>query len=69
MLVDRVIQGPICNDTWNGVIYVASDVQVAAWEEEPIFLRDCDLNIEENTIVFVASHNDGQFNKGCSCHE
>ena len=69
MLVDRVIHGPICNDTWRGVVYVAGDIQVAVWEEEPIFLRDCDLNVEENTVVFVASHNDGQFNKGCSCHE
>jgi hypothetical protein len=69
MVVDRVIHGPICNDTWRGVIYVAGDVQVAAWEEEPTFLRDCDLIVEENTIVFVASHNDEQFNKGCLCHE
>lgn len=67
--VDRVIHGPLCNDTWQGVIYVACDVQVAAWEEEPVFLRECNLNIEENTVVFVASHNDTQFNKGCSCHE
>jgi hypothetical protein len=69
MLVDRVIHGPICNDTWRGVIYVSSDVQVAVWGEEPTFLRDCELHIEENTIVFVASHNDEQFNKGCLCHE
>jgi hypothetical protein len=67
--VDRVIHGPLCNDTWQGVIYVACDVQVAAWEEEPIFLRECNLNIEENTIVYVAAHNDQQFNKGCACHD
>jgi hypothetical protein len=67
--VDRIIHGPLCNDTWQGVIYVACDVQVAAWEEEPIFLRECNLNIEENTIVYVAAHNDQQFNKGCACHE
>ncbi len=69
MLVDRVIHGPICNDTWRGVIYVAGDVQVATWEDKPTFLRDCDLIVEENTIVFVAAHNDEQFNKGCLCHE
>lgn len=69
MLVDRVINGPICNDTWRGLIYVAADVQVAVWEEEPTFLRDCDLIVEEYTIVYVAAHNDAQFNKGCSCHE
>lgn len=67
--VDRVIHGPLCNDSWQGIIYVACDVQVAAWEDEPTFLRDCDLNIEEDTIVYVASHNDQQFNEGCSCHE
>lgn len=67
--VDRVIHGPLCNDSWQGVIYVACDVQVAAWEEEPIFLRECNLNIEESTIVYVAPHNDQQFNEGCSCHE
>jgi len=67
--VDRVIHGPLCNDSWEGTIYVACDVQVAAWEDEPIFLRDCNLNIKENTVVYVASHNDQEFNKGCSCHE
>jgi hypothetical protein len=67
--VDRVIHGPVCNDTWQGVVYVACDVQVAAWEEEPIFLRECNLTIEEDSVVYVASHNDQQFNKGCSCHE
>ncbi|MGD8456422.1 MAG: hypothetical protein PVF83_08565 [Anaerolineales bacterium] len=67
--VNRVIHGPLCNDHWQGVIYAACDVQVAAWEDEPTFLRDCDLNIEEGTIVYVASHNDQQFNEGCSCHE
>lgn len=69
MLVDRVIHGPLCNDNWRGVIYVDHDVQVAVWKEEPTFLRDCDFIVEENTIVFVASHNDEQFNKGCMCHE
>jgi hypothetical protein len=67
--VDRVIHGPLCNDTWEGIVYVACDVQVAAWEDEPTFLRECNLNIEENTVVYVASHNDQQFNNGCSCHE
>lgn len=67
--VNRVIQGPLCNDTWEGIIYVACDIQVAAWEEDPIFLRECDLNIDEDTTVYVAQHNDKQYNKGCSCHE
>jgi hypothetical protein len=69
--VDRVIHGPICNDTWRGTIYVACDVQVAEWDEEqgPFFLNDCDLTIEPGTIVYVAAHNDTAYFKGCSvCH-
>jgi len=69
--VDRVIHGPICNDTWRGTIYVACDVQVAQWTEEqgPFFLDGCDLTIEANTIVYVAAHNDTAYFKGCSvCH-
>lgn len=69
--VDRVIHGPICNDTWRGIIYVACDVQVSEWDEEqgPFFLDYCDLTIEPGTIVYVAAHNDTAYFKGCSvCH-
>ena len=69
--VDRVIHGPLCNDTWSGTIYVACDVQVAEWTEEegPAFLQDCDLTIEPDTIVYVAAHNNAAYYNGCSsCH-
>jgi hypothetical protein len=69
--VDRVIHGPLCNDTWRGTIYVACDVQVAAWTEEqgPFFLDECDLTIEPGTVVYVAAHNDTAYYQGCSvCH-
>lgn len=69
--VDRVIHGPVCNDTWSGTIYVACDVQVAQWTEEegPTFFKDCDLTIEPGTVVYVASHNNAAYYNGCSsCH-
>ncbi len=69
--VDRVIHGPLCNDTWSGTIYVACDVQVARWTEEegPAFLKGCNLTIEPDTIVYVAAHNNAAYYNGCSsCH-
>lgn len=69
--VDRVIHGPLCNDTWSGTIYVACDVQIAEWTEEegPVFFNSCDLTIEPDTIVYVAAHNNAAYYNGCSsCH-
>ena len=68
VLVDRVIEGALCNDKWSGTVYVACSLQVLAWEEEPLFLKDCQLDIESGTVVYVASHNDSPYYKGCSCH-
>ena len=67
-MVDRVVQGPLCNDTWHGKVYVDCDIQIAAWEETPKFLSECDLVIAPGTVVFVAAHNDAAYYKGCSCH-
>jgi hypothetical protein len=69
VIVDKLVQGPLCNDTWRGVVYVDCDVQIAAWEENPTFLRDCDLEIAPGTVVYVAAHNDAAYYKGCSCHD
>ena len=66
--VDRVVHGPLCNGKWGGTIYVACDVQITQWEEEPIFLQDCSLDIEPGTVVYVAAHNDEPYYNGCSCH-
>jgi hypothetical protein len=66
--VDKVVSGPLCNDVWSGTIYVTCDVQVYAWEEQPTFLQDCDLDIAPNTVVYVAYHNDTAYYNGCSCH-
>jgi len=70
--VDRVIRGPLCNDTWSGTVYVACDVQVAEWTEEEgsKFLDGCNLTIEPETVVYVAAHNNAAYYRGCaSCHQ
>jgi hypothetical protein len=69
MKVDRIIHGPLCNDNWNGKIYVACDVQVYEWLDKPTFLDGCSLNITPGTVVYVAAHNDSAYYNGCSaCH-
>ncbi len=68
MTVDKVVTGPLCNDTWKGTVYVACDVQVLEWEKEPLFLKGCNLSIEPGTVVYVAYHNDAAYYSGCSCH-
>lgn len=69
--VDRVIHGPVCNDTWSGTVYVACDIQIVEWEESgaPNFLDGCELTVEPGTVVYVAAHNNAAYHKGCaSCH-
>jgi hypothetical protein len=68
ILVDRVISGPLCNDSWSGTVYVGCDALVYAWEGDPTFLKDCHLKIAPDTVVYVAHHNDAAYYKGCSCH-
>ncbi len=68
--VDKVVEGPLCNDTWSGTVYVTCNVQVYPWEDEeqPLFLKGCNLDIAPNTVVYVADHNDTVYYNGCSCH-
>ena len=68
VLVDRVIEGPLCNDTWSGTVYVTCNVQVYPWEGQPTFLKDCNLTIEPGTVIYVADHGDEPYYKGCTCH-
>jgi len=68
MVVDDVIHGPLCDSKWSGTIYVACDLQIIEWLEDPTFLKDCKLTIEPGTIVYVAAHNDAPYYKGCTCH-
>jgi hypothetical protein len=66
--VDKLITGALCNDTWNGTVYVTCDVQVYPWLEDPTFLKDCQLSIEPQTVIYVAYHNNTAYYNGCSCH-
>jgi hypothetical protein len=68
MTVDKVVEGPLCNDTWSGVVYVGCNVQVFDWVDQPLFLKDCNLMIEPGTVVYVAYHNNSAYYNGCSCH-
>lgn len=67
--VDRIIEGFLCNDTWQGTIYVSPAVEVNPWTDDPSFLRECDLQVDEGTVVHVASHPGEVFYKGCTCHQ
>lgn len=69
LLVDEVIAGDFCNDSLSGVVYVTCDIQIPAWEEEALFLQDCDLKIEDGTVIYVEAHGNQAYYKGCSCHE
>jgi hypothetical protein len=66
--VDKIVEGPLCNDTWSGTVYVTCNVQVYPWEEQPTFLKNCNLTIEPGTVVYVAYHNNTAYYNGCSCH-
>lgn len=68
MQVDKVIQGPLCNDSWQGTVYVTCDVQVYPWIDQPTFLKDCQLKIDPQAVVYVAYHNNTAYYQGCSCH-
>ena len=66
--VDKIVEGPLCNDSWSGTVYVTCNVQVYEWVEKPLFLKNCNLSIAPDTVVYVAYHNNAPYYKGCSCH-
>lgn len=66
--VDKVVSGALCHDHWSGTVYVTCEVQVYPWVDSPLFLKDCDLEIEPGTVVYVAYHNNSAYYQGCSCH-
>jgi len=68
ILVNRIVEGPLCNDSWSGMVYITCNVQVYQWEEQPTFLKDCNLSIAPGSVVYVAYHNDTAYYNGCSCH-
>jgi hypothetical protein len=66
--INKVVEGPLCNDSWSGTVYVTCNVQVYPWEQYPTFLQNCNLDIEPGTVVYVANHNNTAYYNGCSCH-
>jgi hypothetical protein len=68
ILVDQIVSGTLCDGSWEGVVYVPCGIMVAAWEEDPLFLKACELEIAPGTVVYVGAHNDAPYYKGCSCH-
>lgn len=72
MTVDKLVDYPLCNDTWSEIVYVGCDAQVAEADldadNNPLFFKGCNLKIAPNTIVYVAAHNDAAYYRGCSCH-
>ena len=67
--VNRVIHGPLCNESIQGTVYIACDVQVAAWSEHPDFFKNCDFNVEPDAVIYVAYHQNAAYYNGCaSCH-
>jgi len=68
IMVDQVVQGILCRGDWQGTVYVPCQVQVYEWEENPLFLENCDLDIAPGTVVYVAAHNNQAYYQGCSCH-
>jgi len=66
--VDQLVQGMLCSGSWHGTVFIPCQVQVYAWEEEPLFLKSCDLSIAPGTVVYVAAHNNEPYYQGCSCH-
>lgn len=68
VVAQKVVAGPLCNDTWRGTVYVSCDVRVPEWYDTPTFLKDCRLEVEPGTVVYVAAHNNTAYYNGCSCH-
>lgn len=68
MEVDRLLEGPFCNDHLSGTIYVSCNIQIPAWGEAPRFFKDCEFSVAPGTTIYVAPHNDAIFMKGCACH-
>jgi len=66
--VDQVVEGPLCNGSWSGIVYVSCNVQVYPWKDKPTFLKNCNLKIAPDTVVYVAYHHDSAYYNGCSCH-
>jgi hypothetical protein len=50
IMVNKIVEGPLCNDEWNGSVYVGCNVQVYPWIEDDI-PKDCHLTIEPDSYL------------------
>lgn len=66
---DDIVSGPLCNNHLSGKVYITCDVEIVAWETAPNFFDGCDFFVEPGSQVYVASHDNTVYYKGCdSCH-
>lgn len=66
---DHVVNGQLCNNHLEGIVYVGCDIEIYSWDESTRFLDECNFIVEPGTIIYVASHNNTAYYKGCSsCH-
>jgi hypothetical protein len=68
LLMDQVVKGMLCDGSWSGNVYIPCQIQIYEWQENPDFLKNCELVIEDGTVVYVAAHHDQAYYQGCSCH-
>ncbi len=66
---DQVIHGPLCNNHLAGTVYIACDIEIAAWQDKPNFLDGCDFEVSPGSVVYVAAHKNAAYFQGCDfCH-
>jgi hypothetical protein len=66
--VDEVVSGKLCNAYLRGIVYIEPEIKIAAWDELPNFLKECDFQVAEGSIILVGDHNNTPYYNGCSCH-
>lgn len=70
ILFDQVITGPLCNNHLSGKVYITCDLEIISWTVAPNFLDGCDFLVDPGSEVYVASHNNAIYYRGCnSCHK
>jgi len=62
-----IIEGPLCNDAWESIVYVGCDLTLQKWKIQPFFLiNGFELVIKPDTVVYIAAQNNAAYYKGCS---
>lgn len=63
ILFDQVIHRPLCNNSVEGTVNAACDVQVVKWKNKPTFLDGCNFQMAEDKVIYVAAHNNAPYYK------